>query len=78
MCEYLISELDHVKEAVNVLHAVVPEEQDLAFGHLLGTVHHQFHYIVEMSTQLVMKGCTYLLLCGSFLGLMSSLLNQAK
>ena len=62
MCEYLISELDHVKEAVNVLHAVVPEEHDLALGHLLGPIDHQLCYIVKTSTQLVMKGCTYLLL----------------
>ena len=61
-----------------MLRTVVPEEHHLALRHRLGPVDHQLDYIVEMSTELTLGESTYLLLYGSFRGLMSSRLNQAK
>ena len=72
------SQLDLVEEAVDVLQAVVPEEDDLAFGDLLGPVHYKLDDIVEMSTELGIEAGTYLLLYLSFLGFTSTFLNQAK
>ena len=46
------SQLDLVEEAVDVLQAVVPEEDDLAFGDQLGPGDHELHYIVEMPAEL--------------------------
>ena len=64
--------------SINMLHTMVPEEHNLAFGNLLGPLQHQLYYIVKMPTKLNVEIFTNLLLYGSFLGLMSSLLNQAK
>ena len=41
-----------MEEAVDVLQAVVPEEDDLAFGDQLGPGDHELHYIVEMPAEL--------------------------
>ena len=72
------SQLDQVEEVVDVLQAVVPEEDDLAFGDQLGPGDHELHYIVEMPTGLGTMMGTYLLLYLSFRGFTSTFLNQAK
>ena len=72
------SELFEVQVPVDELHAVVPEQDDFAFRDLLGAGEDEFDYIVEMSTQLEWITVTYLLLYATFLGLISSCLNQAK
>ena len=46
------SQLFQVKVTIDMLHTMVPEEHDLAFGDLLGPDKHQFNYIIKMSTQL--------------------------
>ena len=72
------SQLHLQEEAVDVGCAVVPEEHDLALRDPLAAVHHELHYVVKMPERSEAEIVTYLLLCGSFLGLMSSCLNQAK
>ena len=53
-CSDAASELDEVEVPVDVLHAVVPEEHDLALRELLGPVEDQLDYIVEMTTEVRM------------------------
>ena len=72
------SQLNLVDESVDVLSAVVPEEDDLALGDQLGPGDHELDYIVKMPTELGMMMCTYLLLYLSFLGFTSAFLNHAK
>ena len=52
MFRSLSSQLFQVKVTIDMLHTMVPEEHDLAFGYLLGPDKHQFNYIIKMSTQL--------------------------
>ena len=52
MFRSLSSQLNEVKVTIDMLHTMVPEEHDLAFGDLLGSDKHQFNYIIKMSTQL--------------------------
>ena len=61
-----------------MLHTVVPEEHHLSFGDCLAPLNDQFYYIIKVPKHVSIKEGTYLLLCLSFLGLMSSFLNQAK
>ena len=56
----------------------MPEQHDLSLGDRLGPLEHELDYIVEISTQSMVNMSTYLLLCDTFLGLMSSALNHAK
>ena len=67
-----------MKEPVYVLHAMMPEENDLAFSDGLGSGENQLDYIVKMPKGLRMTLTTYLLLCGTLRGLISSFLNQVK
>ena len=50
----MASELYEVEVPVGVLHAVVPEEHELALRELLGPVEDQLDYIVEMTTEIRM------------------------
>ena len=52
MFRSLSSQLFQVKVTIDMLHTMVPEEHDLAFGYLLGPDKHQFNYIIKMSTKL--------------------------
>ena len=72
------SQLDLVEEAVDMLRAVVPEEDDLALGDFLAALDGQANDVVEMAKELGMEDGTYLLFCATFLGLRSTFLNQAK
>ena len=74
----LSSQLDQVQLTVDMLHTVVPEEDDLTSRDLLGPLDDQLGYIVKVSTELGISDGTYLLLYGSLRGLISSFLNQAK
>ena len=67
-----------MQEAVDMLHTMVPEQHHLSLRDQLGSRHHQLDYIIKMSTQLSIIDGTYLLLYGSFLGLISAFLNHAK
>ena len=57
---------------------MMPEEHNLPFGNFLGSLQDKFNYIVKISKQISIADNTYLLLYLSFLGLISSALNQAK
>ena len=57
---------------------MMPEEGDLALSDLLASVYHKLNYIVKMPEMLDVEIVTYLFDYGSFLGLISSCLNQAK
>ena len=78
MVNIAFSQRREVQVLVDALHAMVPEEHDLAFSDRLGSGEHQLDYIVKTPTELMSSISTYLLLYGSFLGLMSSALNHAK
>ena len=67
-----------MEEAIDVGCAVVPEEHDFTLSDLLAPSHHKFNYIVKMPEMLDVEIITYLLDYASFLGLISSCLNQAK
>ena len=57
---------------------MMPKEHNLSFGDCLAPLNDQFYYIVKISELVSIDDVTYLLLYLSFLGLMSSALNQAK
>ena len=78
MVNIAFSQRREVQILVDALHAMVPEEHDLAFSDRLGSGEHQLDYIVKTPTESMSSMSTYLLLYGSFLGLMSSALNHAK
>ena len=56
----------------------MPEEHNLPFCDFLGPLQDKFYYIVKISKQISITDNTYLLLYLSFLGFISSALNQAK
>ena len=74
----MISQLNEMEEFVYMLHSMVPEEHHFPFRDGLGPSQDQLYYIGEMPKMLMIVESTYLLLQGSFLGFMSSCLNQAK
>ena len=78
MVNIAFSQRREVQILVDALHAMVPEEHDLAFSDRLGSGEHQLDYIVKMPKSVRILGTTYLLLCGTRLGLISSILNHAK
>lgn len=56
----------------------MPEEHNLPFCNFLGSFQDKFNYIIKISTHVSITDITYLLLYLSFLGFISSALNQAK
>ena len=67
-----------MEESIDMRCTMMPEEGDLALSYLLASVYHKLNYIVKMPEMLDVEIVTYLFDYGSFLGLISSCLNQAK
>ena len=63
---------------VQVLQAVVPEENPMLEGNLLDSLHRQLHDLQEMSTKLEDGRSTYYFPVGILLGFMSFALKAAK
>ena len=67
-----------MEESIDMRCTMMPKQGDLALSYLLASVYHKFNYIVKMPEMLDVEIITYLLDYASFLGLISSCLNQAK
>ena len=57
---------------------MVSEETTVLYWDLLGPFQHQSGDLLELSTELVIRKCTYYLPIGTCLGLTSADLNAAK
>ena len=64
-----------VQVTVDVLKAVVPEEDEVASPDLLKSLHAQVDDIVKVPSKNLMTKCTYLLPDGTCRGLMSAFLK---
>ena len=64
--------------AVNVLEAVVPEEDQVAALDLLKPLDAEVDHVVEVPRSMRVRKCTYFLPAGTCRGLMSALLKCAK
>ena len=67
-----------VQVPVDVLEAVVPEEDQVAPLDLLQPLHAEVDDIVEVPSNMRMRKCTYFLPDGTCRGLMSAFLKWAK